>query len=52
MDINKFADDMKIGRLIRSYSGVITLQPDLDRMNEWVNKWQMQLNIKKLIVHT
>ena len=46
-DASKFADDTKIGRLIRSDSDVIALQEDLDRMNEWSNKWQMQFNASK-----
>ena len=33
-DINKLADDTKIGRLIRSDSDAIALQADLDRMNK------------------
>ena len=37
-DVSKFADDTKIGRLIRSESDVIALQADLDRMKEWTNR--------------
>ena len=37
-DINKFADDSKIGRIIKSKSDVKDLQGDLDRLNEWVVK--------------
>lgn len=46
-DISKFADDTKISRIIRSDSHVITLQTNLDRMNEWIDKWEMQFSIKK-----
>ena len=46
-DVSKFADDTKMGRLIRSDSDVIALHTDLDRMNEWSNRWQMQFNISK-----
>ena len=46
-DISKFADDNKIGRIIRSESDVIDLQEDLDRLNEWVVNWQMEFNIDK-----
>ena len=46
-DVSKFADDTKIGRLIRSDSDVIALQEDLDRLNEWSSKWQMQFNTSK-----
>ena len=42
-DISKFADDSKIGRIIRSESDVKDLQGDLDRLNESVVKWQMDL---------
>ena len=46
-DISKYADDMKIDRLIRSHFDVNALQENLDRMNEWTDRWQMQVNIKK-----
>ena len=46
-DISKFANDKKIGKIIRSDSDAITLQVYLDRMNEWTDRWQMQFNINK-----
>ena len=46
-DVSKFADDTKIGKLIRSDSDVIDLQADLDKMSEWTNRWQMEFNITK-----
>ena len=46
-DINKFAVDTKIGRIIMSDYDAIALQAELDRKNEWTDWWQMQLNIKK-----
>ena len=46
-DISKFADDTKIGRVIRSDLDVFALQTDLDRMNEWSKIWQMKFNISK-----
>ena len=46
-DVSKFADDTKIGRVIRSDTDVIALQTDLDKMNEWSNIWQMKFNINK-----
>ena len=44
-DISKFADDSKIGKIIRSESDVKDLQGDLDRLNEWVVRWQMDFDI-------
>ena len=41
------SDDPKIGRIIRSESDVKDLQGDLDRLNEWVVRWQMEFNIDK-----
>ena len=49
-DISKFADDFKIGRIIRSESDIKDLQGDLDRLNEWVVKWQMEFNINNCTV--
>ena len=48
-DINKFTDDSKISRIIiiRSESDVKDLQGDLDRLNEWVVRWQMNFNVDK-----
>ena len=46
-DVSKFADDTKIGRVIKSDTDVIALQTDLDKMNEWSNIWQMKFNINK-----
>ena len=46
-DISKVADDSKIDRIIRLESDVKELQGDLDRLNEWVVKWQMDFNIDK-----
>ena len=46
-DISKFADDYKIGRIIGSESDVKDLQGDLDRLNEWVIRWQMDFYIDK-----
>ena len=40
-DISEFADDSRIGRIIRSESDVKNLQGDLDRLNEWMVRWQM-----------
>ncbi len=44
-DVSKFADNTRIGRLIRSDSDTIALEADLDKMNECANRWQIQFNI-------
>ena len=36
-DISQFADDTKMGRIIRSNSDTIALQADLDTMNGWTD---------------
>ena len=46
-DISKFADDSKIGRIIRSESDVKDLQGDLDRLNERMVRWYMDFNRDK-----
>ena len=46
-DISKFADDTKIGRLINSRNDTEILQIDLDKMQEWTIKWQMNFNTSK-----
>ena len=49
-DISKFADDTKLGRIIGSQSDVNILQGDLDKLNEWAVRWQMEFNIDKCSV--
>ena len=44
-DISKFTDDSKIGKIIGSQSDIKDLQGDLDWLNEWVVRWQMEFNI-------
>ena len=46
-DISKFADNTKIRRIIRLDFDAIPLQVDLDIMNGWTDKWQMQFDINK-----
>ena len=49
-DISNFADDSKIGKIIRSEFDVKDLQGNLDRLNEWVVRWQMEFYIDKFRV--
>ena len=42
-DISKFADNMKIGRIIRSDSDAITLHADFDRLNERTDNGECSL---------
>ena len=43
----KFADDMKVFRVIGGNHDEDTLQIDLDRLVEWSRKWQMNFNFDK-----
>lgn len=45
--IRLFADDCVIYKPITSNSDVISLQLDLNRLTEWCNTWQMEINISK-----
>ena len=45
--ISKFADDTKLGGIIRNSSDMIDLQADLDILTEWSEKWQMKFNTDK-----
>ena len=42
-DLSKFADDTKIGKIIKTEADVRTLQADLDRMSDWGlnGKWNL-----------
>lgn len=37
-EVSKFADDTKVGRVIRTHQDARKLQGDLDRLYEWARK--------------
>jgi hypothetical protein len=45
--IKKFADDTKLGQVIKSQSDRELLQGCLDQMEEWAEKWGMAFNVSK-----
>ena len=45
--MNKFADDTKLGNVIRDQSDVINLQKCLDDLVEWAEVWGMKFNVDK-----
>ena len=49
-DVSKFADDTKVGRVIRTEQDAGELQRDLEKLYEWTRKWQMEFNIGKCSV--
>ena len=42
-----YADDAKLFSHINSAKDVITLQNDLNVMNNWIKEWSLNLNIGK-----
>ncbi len=46
-EISKFADNTKVGRVIRTDQDASELQGDLDRLYDWARKWQMEFNVGK-----
>ena len=51
-NISKFADDTKLGGIVRCEEDAWRLQGDLDRLSEWVDAWQMQYNVDKCeVIH-
>ena len=46
-DVSKFADDTKVGRPIKNIEDARRLQEDLNRLQEWSEKWKMQFNVNK-----
>ncbi|XP_072335049.1 multiple inositol polyphosphate phosphatase 1b isoform X1 [Scyliorhinus torazame] len=50
--VSKFADDTKIGGVVDNEEGCCRLQKDIDRMQSWAEKWQMEFNPEKCeVVH-
>ncbi len=45
--IKKFADDTKLGQVIRSQADSGTLQNCEDKLTEWAQTWNMEFNIIK-----
>lgn len=47
-----FADDCIVYRAINCESDRGAVQDDLDKINTWCKKWQMQLNLEKTMCMT
>ena len=45
--VYKFADDTKYGRVVHDDADRAIMQRDIDRLMEWAERWQMELNAKK-----
>ena len=48
--ISKFADDTKLCHRVRNPDDIMELQEDINKLVEWVNKWQMSFNVDKYSV--
>ena len=45
--IRLFADDTKIHRTVTTDSDCLSLQKDIDSIEEWASKWQLKFHPKK-----
>jgi hypothetical protein len=48
--LKKFADDIKLGHVVKCENDCHALQETLDKMTEWVDTWGMSFNTKKCMV--
>ena len=48
--MSKFADDTKLCHRARNPDDIMELQEDINKLVEWVNKWQMSFNVDKCSV--
>ena len=46
-NVDMFADDTKIYRVVRNDSDAELLQKDINNLVEWSNKWMMKFNVSK-----
>ena len=46
-NIYKFADDSKIAGRVGDVNGYIGVQRNLDKLNSWADRWQMEFNTVK-----
>jgi ribonuclease P/MRP protein subunit RPP40 len=42
-----FADDSKIARVVDTEHDLVSMQSDLDNVQAWMVKWQMEINVNK-----
>ena len=50
--VSKFANDTKIGGVVDEVEGCYRLQRDIDRLQNWAEKWQMEFNPEKCeVIH-
>ena len=45
--MSKFADDTKPCRRARNPDDIMELPEDINKLDEWANKWQMSFNVDK-----
>jgi hypothetical protein len=44
--LKKFADDTKLGQILRDHQDTVNLQATLDSLMDWAAKWGMAFNTK------
>ncbi|WP_221627760.1 reverse transcriptase domain-containing protein, partial [Proteus mirabilis] len=50
--VSKFADDTKVGGVVDSEEGCGRLQRDIDKLQSWAERWQMEFNVAKCeVIH-
>jgi ribonuclease P/MRP protein subunit RPP40 len=48
--VKKFADDTKLGQVVRTEQDKIALQNCLNKLTEWADTWGMSFNVKKCMI--
>ena len=46
-----FADDCILYKVVNNTADCVKLQDDIDQLDRWGRKWQMQFNAKKMLCH-
>ena len=49
--LSKFADDTKVGKVVKNKTQAREFQIDLDKLFYWSKQWKIEFNLEKYCMH-